>query len=221
VRLFKNVLEMLTGHNKPQHKSTNLTRREFFTAIGATFVTSAIVTAPALMQALELALPIGDSWRFGFWLPEDQNALRTKPALYYGLDTENPMDLRVWFADPTSKELLEEISLEAAKLLAGYEEGVAEINIAQGYAGLKATGGIGMIRGDEADFDEIERVDLSLEEMRAQADEAFEKQLDAQEPVMLTGHDEASVERAVHEASGRADVESLKELLKEPGPKDT
>lgn len=195
--LLMAALQMLTGANKPRVKGTNLTRREFFAAIGAVAVTTVVAK-------LELVLPTEDTWRFGFWRSVDP----TKPALYYGLDTENPMDLRIWFADPTSKELLEQITLEDAKKFAGYEEGVAEINIAQGHAGLMATGGVKMLPGDDwggmTDLDD--KSDAGDGDYPGDPTNGW----GSERVTMLTGHDEASIERAVQEAT-----------KPEPGPKDT
>lgn len=100
-------------------RASGLTRREFFTAIGA----AAIVTAVTVTK-LDTLLPLADSWRYGWiWLPG-------RSPVYYGIDMERPIDVKIWIAG-------NEISFNQLREIPGYEEVCAEIDISQGHAGLR------------------------------------------------------------------------------------
>lgn len=112
-------LELPKIFDKPARASFGMTRREFFTAAGATLAVAATTAIK-----LDRLMPLDDSWRYG-WIREPglQN-------VYYGIDMGYPLHLKIWLEG-------EEISFDRLKAMAGYHGVCAEINISQGHAGLK------------------------------------------------------------------------------------
>lgn len=122
MKFFRWILSLFRAPAPKQQlapKASGLTRRQFFQAIGA----AAVVTAVSVSK-LDTLLPLQDSWRYGWiWLPG-------KHPVYYGIDMERPIDLRIWLAG-------NEISFHALRAMPEYEEACAEIDISQGHAGLR------------------------------------------------------------------------------------
>ncbi len=101
----------------------------------------------SVVRALEAVLPFDDGWRFGWIFPQEAHQAK----IYYGLDMSNP-ERSVIYVERGG--LLTSITMEQLKEN-NFIEAASEILISQGHRGLKLTGGLKMLPGDEADFDEV------------------------------------------------------------------
>lgn len=160
---------------KAQPRTFGMTRRQFFLSASATLAVAATTAIK-----LDKLMPIQDSWRFG-WILE-----KNLRPVYYGIDMAYPLHLKIWLDG-------EEITFERLKAMAGYHGVCAEINVSQGHAGLKATGGFAAQAGELSDFD-LEEHDPDYP---GDPNNGWGKQRGV---TMLTGHDDAAVERAVQSA---------------------
>jgi hypothetical protein len=119
---------------KAQPRTFGMTRRQFFLSASATLAVAATTAIK-----LDKLMPLEDSWRYG-WILE--GSLR---PVYYGIDMAYPLHLKIWVD-------AEEMTFDRLKEMDGYDLACAEINISQGHAGLKATGGFKALMGDEEHF---------------------------------------------------------------------
>ena len=102
----------------------------------------------SVSRALEAVLPFGDDWRFGWIFPQEEH----QASIYYGLNQKNPEHVVIYVS---RNGLLTSITMDQLKEN-HYMEAASEILISQGHRGLVLTGGLKMLPGDEADFDEVD-----------------------------------------------------------------